>query len=80
MHVDWASEFRQAGDACQAAETASIAILEVPDGCKLCTACQEPQPADAEHFYRDKGKADGWSNLCKPCFGARQRRYSKASG
>ncbi len=76
VSVEWADEFRQAGDICTVTETGVVAILEVPEGWRLCTGpCRKPQPADAEHFYADKSRADGWSNLCKPCYRARQRRY-----
>ena len=79
VSVEWGEEFKQAGDVATVTETGVVAILEVPEGHKLCGGeCREAKPADAEHFYRDKGRADGWSNLCKPCYRARQRGYKAA--
>ena len=74
--VEWAEEFRQASDICTVTEGASVRVLDVPEGWKLCGGeCREAKPADAEHFYADKSRADGWSNLCRKCFLARSAAY-----
>jgi hypothetical protein len=79
VHVEWADEFRQSDDICTVTEHGSVLVLEAPEGSKLCGECREPQSADGEHFYADKSRADGWSNLCKPCYRARPRRNTAAA-
>lgn len=34
---------------------------------KICTACKEEKPLDAEHWRRNKRSSDGFYTLCKPC-------------
>ena len=41
---------------------------------KVCTVCQRPKPADADHFYRRPKTKDGLRSICIPC----QKAYAKS--
>lgn len=34
---------------------------------KQCTKCGERKPATSEHWYRNRGRSDGWNGECRAC-------------
>lgn len=55
-----------------------IEACESTPGMKLCQSSfhEGPRqtPADSDHFYRNAGKWDGWSSVCKTCW-SKQKKY-----
>lgn len=47
-------------------------------GTKHCTGCDRDLPADAEHFFADADKPDGFKTRCKVC-DARRRRVARTT-
>lgn len=56
----------------------TAAGTKLPEGEKMCTKCGSIQPADKDHFYKDRSKKDGWDCWCKEC--TKRHREAKKAG